>query len=160
MFTTLAVLALAQQPLPGQPPARPLGNAPVATEQTFRVKSVLGAAVRLQGDASAGIVEDLVFDQDGQIEYAIVADQGKLVTVPWAALQWAAQQAPAAGAVPAAQPVPMTATIAIPVTQYRTIPTFTTTTYPSFYTPAYRTQVYQYYGLTPRERRVIERRVR
>ncbi len=156
MFTTLAVLALAQQPVPTQPRTQPLGMPPVA-EQTFRVKSVLGAAVRLQGDASAGIVEDLVFDQDGQIEYAIVADQGKLVTVPWAALQWANQPV---GAAPAAQPVPMMATIAIPVTQYRTIPTYTGTTYPSFYTPTYRTEVYKYYGLTPRERRMVERRVR
>jgi hypothetical protein len=37
--------------------------------------------------------------------------------------------------------------------QYKAIPTYTTTTYPSFYTTTYRTGVYKYYGLTPRELR-------
>ena len=42
--------------------------------------------------------------------------------------------------------------------QYGVIPTYTTTTYPSYYTPAYRTQMYKFYSLTPRELRRIDRR--
>jgi hypothetical protein len=162
-------LAVAQQPVPTAPTApapsqaRPLGTAPAAPaalpEQAFRVKGVLGTRVSVQGNASVGVIDDLVFDQDGQIEYALVLDQGKYVTVPWQAVKFAATAAQPGAVAPAAT-VPMAATIAITPEQYRVIPTFTATTYPSFFTPAYRTQVYQYYGLTPRDRRVLERRIR
>lgn len=159
--------AVAQQPVPttpAQPQTQPLGTVPQqqdpnqpnqqqpqGQEQTFRAKSVLGARVSVQNNTSVGTIDDMVFDQDGQIEYVIVADQGKLVTVPWQAVKFAV----------AAQPnVPATATIAITPEQFRVIPTYSVTTYPSFYTPTYRTQVYRYYGLTPRDRRMIERRIR
>ena len=146
MLTLTLVVALAQPPA-AQPPTQPLGTAQMP-EQTFRVRSVLGARVNLQNNTSAGVIEDLVFDQEGQIEYAIVADQGKLVTVPWQAIKWAAATQPNA---------PMLATIAIPAEQYRVIPTYTVATYPSFFTPTYRTEVYRHYGLTPRERRALRR---
>lgn len=164
MLTLALALALSQPPAtqppagtqPDTPRTQPLGTAPQQqpAEATFRVRSVLGARVSVQNNTSVGVIEDLVFDQDGQIEYALVADQGQLVTVPWQAVKFAALQANAPANAPLA------ATIAIPAEQYRAIPRYTVTTYPSFYTPTYRTEVYRYYGLTPRERRLVERRVR
>ena len=50
-----------------------------------------------------------------------------------------------------------TATLSIPQEKYMAIPTYTVQTYPAWYTPTYRTTTYRYFGLTPRERRIINR---
>ena len=47
----------------------------------------------------------------------------------------------------------MTAMIHIAPEKFRRIPTYTVEQYPAFFTPAYRTQTYQYYGLTPGQAR-------
>jgi hypothetical protein len=104
----------------------------------------LGTKVNIQGNVAIGTVEDFVFDDAGNLEYLIVANDGKLVTVPWEAAKFNFDQ--------------KIATVNISADQYRVIPTFTTTTYPEFYAPAYRTQVYRYYGIAPRELRRLERR--
>src|SRR2546421_334265 len=52
--------------------------------QTFRAKQVLGSKVAIQGNASAGVVDDIVLDEHGNVDYLIVANtDGQLVTVPW-----------------------------------------------------------------------------
>jgi hypothetical protein len=131
---------------PAQPPARPgvpaAPTAPAAT--TYRAKQVLGSKVAIQGNVSIGSVEDIVFDDAGNLEYLIVANEGKLVTVPWEAAKFNFDQ--------------RIATVNLSADQYKSIPTYTTTTYPEFYAPAYRTQVYKYYGLAPRDLRRLERR--
>lgn len=162
MLTLTLAMALAQPP--AQPaagtPAQPQGTV-TTTEQTFRVKNVLNAQVMVANNTRVGVIEDLVFDQDGTIEYALVADQGKLVTVPWAAIKWGNTAASTTttnqGVQQTSATAPMVATVAVPVETWRTIPTYTATAYPQYFAPAYRTQVYQYYGLTPRERRVMDR---
>jgi len=107
-------------------------------------RSILGARVSLQGGTGVGTVEDVVIDDDGRVEYLVVSNNGQLVTVPWEAAKYDYR----------------TRVVSVPVTQeqYRRIPTYTTERYPNFYTPEYRTQVYRYYGLTPGERRRLERR--
>jgi len=110
----------------------------------FRAKQILGAAISIQGNTAVGIVDDLVFDDAGNLEYLIVANEGKLSTVPWEAAKFDLEK--------------KTAVLPLTAAQYNVIPTYTTTTYPSFYTPAYRTQMYRFYSLTPRELRRIERR--
>jgi len=131
-----------QAPTPGNGSESP---APVkGGNNQFRAKQILGSSITIQGDTSVGTVDDLVFDDAGNLEYLIVDNAGKLTTVPWEAAKFDLEK--------------KTAVLPLTAAQYNVIPTYTTTTYPSFYTPAYRTQVYRFYSLTPRELRRIERR--
>ena len=131
-FATMSVATVAAQ-------------APVNTaSKHFRAKQVLGTKIMIQGDTAVGMVDDLVFDEAGNLEYMVVASNGKLWTLPWDAAKFDAER--------------KMATVGLTMEQYRTIPTYTTTTYPTYYTPAYRTETYKYYNLTPRELRRIERR--
>lgn len=142
----ICLVVLAQQTTPVQPPppakAQPPGSS--AAPVTYRAKQVIGAKVNIQGNVSIGTVDDIVFDDAGNLEYLIVANDGKLVTVPWEAAKFNFDQ--------------RTALVNLTADQYKAIPTYTTTTYPEFYSPVYRTQVYRYYGITPRELRRLERR--
>jgi hypothetical protein len=112
----------------------------------IRAKQVLGARVQLTGNAMAGTVDDIVLTDDGQVEYLLVIQEGKLVTVPWAAVKFNFEQ--------------RVATVSLTQEQFRTIPTYTVQQYPQFFAPAYRTEIYRFYNLTPREIRRIERQDR
>ena len=139
-LTAFAATADAQTPtpVPGSP-------APVqGANSQFRAKQILGTSIMIQGNTAVGTVDDLVFDDAGNLEYLIVANEGKLSTVPWEAAKFDLEK--------------KTALLPLTAAQYGVIPTYTTTTYPSYYTPAYRTQMYKFYSLTPRELRRIERR--
>jgi hypothetical protein len=140
-FLLVPGLASAQvttaQPTTAQPATRVAG-------QQFRAKQVLGTKIMIQGNQAAGVVDDLVFDDAGNLEYLIVDNAGKLTTVPWEAAKFDLER--------------KTAVLPLTVEQYKVIPTFTTTTYPTFYAPAYRNEIYRFYNLTPRELRRIDRR--
>ena len=156
MLATIAPIALSLMSpsftqAPAQPPGTPPATQPADMPNAVRAKQVLGAKIMLQGNAAAGVVDDIVFSDAGQVEYLIVNDNGKLVTVPWAALNWTWGTG--------AQPV-TTATINITPEVYRTIPTYTVTTYPQFFVPTYRTQTYRYYNLTPGDLRRAARDLR
>ena len=148
---TAAVMLLAvgltfavDPPRPAAPPAPP--GAPPATANTFRAKQLLGTKILIQNNTAIGTVEDLVFDDAGNMEYLIVSTgDNKLITVPWDAAKFDLTK--------------MTAIVNITPEVYKTIPTYTVTTYPQFYTPTYRTDIYKVYGLTPRELRRLERRI-
>jgi hypothetical protein len=119
-------------------PVKP-GVAPVPAadgSRAYRVKQVLGAKVSLKGDLSIGTVDDVVFSDAGAVEYLIVANEGKLVTVPWEAAKFDFDK--------------RIATIDITQEQYREIPTYTVREYPVYFEPTYRTQVYGWFGLKPR----------
>ena len=137
--SAVAVLGLVVMLAPAQPTGKEGPNG------TVRAKSILGAKVALQGDASGGTVEDIVLSHEGVVDYLIVSEGGKLVTVPWDAVKFNYDK--------------RIAVIDIPVEKYRQIPTYTVEQYPNYYAPAYRTQVYKYYGLTPGQERRLERRV-
>ncbi len=109
------------------------------THSHFRAKQVMGTKIMIQGDTAIGTVDDIVFDNAGNLEYLIVENEGKLLTVPFETAKFNVEK--------------KTAVLTLSPDQYKLIPTYTTTTYPSFYTPTYRTEVYKYYGLTPRELR-------
>jgi hypothetical protein len=146
-FTSPAV----QQPPPTQPPGQPPGTAvrqdpSTAAPMPLRAKQIIGSKVNLTGNVTAGTVDDIVLTDDGQVEYVLVIQDGKLVTVPWAAVKFNFEQ--------------RVAVINLTQEQYRTIPTYTVQTYPQFFAPAYRTEIYKFYNLTPREIRRIERRNR
>ncbi|AMV23159.1 PRC-barrel domain protein [Gemmata sp. SH-PL17] len=149
MRSAFALLLTASAlPVIAADPPRVVTAAPpvVAAGGQIRAKQVLGTKILIAGNTAIGTVEDLVFDDAGNLEYLVVStDNNKLVSVPWDAAKWDLEK--------------KVGTIGITVEQYKTIPTFTTTTYPSFYTPTYRTETYKFYGLTPRELRRIERRL-
>jgi hypothetical protein len=111
----------------------------------IRAKAIIGAKVQLQSDMNVGTIEDFVLDDEGVIDYFIVSENGKLVTVPWEAAKFNFEK--------------RTAVINITPEQFRKIPTYTTGTYPAFYTPAYQTEIYRYYNLTPGQERRLERRL-
>lgn len=166
LVLTTGAFAFGQAPPPVQPPPRPVDPPPPvrpvetqvrpadpvrpvekdATTSTFRAKQVLGTKVMLSGEATAGTVEDLVFDQAGNLDYLIVDTNGKLATVPWDAVNFNVEK--------------KTAVLTLTEEKFKAVPTYTTTTYPDFYAPTYRTDIYKVYGLTPRELRKFERRNR
>ena len=131
-------------PRPTDPAARPGSGAAPATPSTttegstqaYRVKQVLGTKVSLKDGLSIGTVDDIVFNDQGQVDYLIVANDGKLVTVPWEAAKFNFDK--------------RTATVNISQDRYKTIPTYTVSEYPVFFEPRYRTQVYGWFGLRPR----------
>jgi hypothetical protein len=109
----------------------------------YRVKQLLGTTVHIEGDVAVGTVDDVVFDDNGAIEYMIVLNDGKLVTIPWEAAKFNFEK--------------RSAMVNIAPAKFQRIPTFTVNQYPVFSTPAYRTQTYQYYGLTPGQARRLNR---
>ncbi len=122
-------------------PAKPTATA----GQIFRAKQVLGSQVNIEGDSSVGTVDDIVLDDHGNVDYLIVINaDNKLVTVPWDAAAFNVEK--------------RIATVRITPKVYQQIPTYTTEQYPTFSAPAYRTQIYKYYGITPgQERRAVRR---
>jgi hypothetical protein len=145
---TVAALTLVAGVAAAQPPGAPPAATAPAAGQAYRVKQVLGAKVNIQGNVSIGTVDDIVFDDSGAIEYLIVNNENKLVTVPWQAAKFNFTDSSA----------PPTAVVNITETQFRAIPTYTVRTYPTFYAPTYRTEIYRHYGLTPGQIRRLERR--
>lgn len=122
---------------------------PVATSQaattsnTYRAKEILGSKVNIENNLSIGLVDDIVFGDDGVVDYLIVNNQNKLVTVPWEAAKFNFEK--------------RTAIIQISHDRFKEIPTYTVEKYPVFSAPTYRTQIYKSYGLTPQERRALRR---
>ena len=139
-----AVGLTSAQPPAAQPPVAQPGAA-VPAPAAFRVKQVLGTKVSIQGNLAIGTVEDIVISDAGDVEYLIVNNDNKLVTVPWSAATFNFEK--------------QTAVVNLTAAQFKTIPTYTVTTYPAFLTPAYRTEVYKAYGLTPGQLRRLERRI-
>lgn len=131
----LTALLFSASAVSAQPPAPPAAHA----HDHYRAKQVLGTKILIAGDTAIGTVDDLVFDDAGNLEYLIVENGGKLFTVPFEAAKFNVEK--------------RMAVLSLTADQYKVIPTYTATTYPSFYTPTYRTETYRYYGVTPRELR-------
>lgn len=115
-----------------------------ASSPHYRAKQILGSKVSIDGKMEVGIVDDIVLDEHGNVDYLIVVneDNNKLVTVPWDATRFNAEK--------------RSAVVRIAPEKYKRIPTYTIEQYPLFSTPTYRTQTYKYYGLTPAaERRLM-----
>lgn len=122
-----------QQPVPAGDSRQP---------QTHKVKAVLGSKVSIQGGLSIGTVDDIIFDDDGYIDYLVVLNEGKYVLVPWQAARFNFQE--------------RAATVNISQQQFQQVPTFTGQAWPTF-DAGYTQRIYGYYGLTPHERRVERR---
>ena len=148
---TLLAVAVGGGNLLAQPATRPAAQQNVQQSkdqqpaQTYRVKQVLGSKVNIEGNTSIGTVDDVVFDDNGYIEYLIVLNEGKLVTIPWEAAKFNFET--------------RTAMVRIAPEKFQQIPTYAVDQYPTFSAPTYRTQTYQYYGLTPGQSRRLDRRL-
>lgn len=119
-----------------------------AAGQSLRAKQILGAKIRIEQNNDVGTVDDLVIDDQGNVDYVLVVVQdGQYVTVPWDAVEFNLEE--------------QVANVHITLEKFRTIPTYTAQQYPSFTAPSYRTQTYQYFGLTPgQQRRMVRRSTR
>jgi hypothetical protein len=145
-----ATVVTAQQANPPAPPGAPRAQAAPGApgaepQQALRAKQILGSKVNLQGDMSVGTVDDIVLDDHGNVDYLIVANSdGQLVTVPWDAVRFNLEK--------------RLAIVHVAPDQFDQVPTYTAQQYPAFAAPAYRTQIYQAYGLTlGQQRRAIRR---
>jgi hypothetical protein len=143
------------QPPVAQPPAgaQVVQPAQVGVDQSaaaghaYRAKELLGSTVQIDQNNRVGTIDDLVIDDQGNVDYVIVAvSDGNFVSIPWDAVQFSLQD--------------RVARVPIAVERFKTIPTFTAERYPVFTAPSYRTQTYQFFGLTPGERRAIRRATR
>jgi hypothetical protein len=91
--------------------------------------------VSIQGGLSIGIVEDIIFDDDGYVDYVLILNDGKYVVVPWQAAKFNFEQ--------------RVATVNITQQQFQQAPTFTGQAWPTF-DATYQQRIYRYYGVTPR----------
>ena len=96
----------------------------------------------IQGGTAVGTVDDIIFDDNGYIDYLVVLNDGKYFVVPWQAAKFNLNE--------------RTANVDISQQQYQQVPTFTIQSWPTF-NAAYRQRIYPLYNLPGRERR-IERR--
>ncbi|OAI40410.1 hypothetical protein AYO40_04785 [Planctomycetaceae bacterium SCGC AG-212-D15] len=137
--------ALALNVASAQVPER-VGGTPTAAPNadTTRARSIIGSTVTLRGRTSVGKVEDIVFSNDGVVEYLVVAEAGKFVLVPWQAAKYDLGK--------------RAVFVDVAVERFREVPTFTQDRWPNVYEPAYRQKIYGYYGLRPGQERRIERR--
>ncbi|MBA4187230.1 MAG: hypothetical protein C0467_04345 [Planctomycetaceae bacterium] len=143
--TTAAAFLMTAGVLSAQPPVRVEAQPEATSVATYRAKQILGAKILIQGNTAIGTVDDIIFDSAGNMDYLVVVNEGKFITVPWDATKFDLKT--------------QTALLNITPEIYKMIPTYTGTTYPDFWAPTYRVGVYKYYGLSPRELRRIDRRI-
>lgn len=117
---------------------------PGQAHETRRVKNILGSKIHITGNVDAGTVEDIVLNEDGLVEYLVVANEGKMVLLPWEAARWDWGR--------------RVATVEITRERYHEIPTFVHDQWPNVYDTGYRERIYGYYGVKPGQIRRIERR--
>jgi len=126
--------------------ARP-APADAANPRALHAKDVMGSKISLKGGVAIGTVEDIIFDDSGDIDYLVVANEGKDVLVPWEAAKFDFSN--------------RTAMVDITQDQFKQVPTYAPTELPSnLYEPAFQTKLYGYYNLKPGQVRRIERRDR
>jgi len=91
------------------PPPAP-GTDAVQASSLRRMSTVVGSTVTLSDGTTAGRVEDLVYGDNGNLDYAVLNNNGTYSAVPWSAMNWNATS----GA----------ATLPLTRAQFSTIPTF------------------------------------
>jgi hypothetical protein len=109
-----------------------------------RVSTVIGSRVMLQDNAPAGKVEDIVLDENGCVEYMVVASEDRYVLVPWGAATVNFER--------------RTVTVDMPVTRFREVPTFTRDRWPDFGDTRYIEGVNRHFKIRPRPDRREDRR--
>ena len=139
--TTALMVTVARADDQVGPPGVDVAGTPNASGGlSYRAKELIGANVNLDGGTSAGTIEDIVIDDNGNVEFLIVSTaERQLVAIPWAASRYDARQ--------------RVVFVTLAPERFRQLPTFVAGRYPIFTAPAYRTQVYGFFGLQPGQRR-------
>jgi len=97
LVAALAMLALAQAQAQEQPAARQQDRTAAAANRAeqqgrvTRLRDLIGMEVVLENGDSFGIVDDLMVNRSGQIEYALVEteeESKELYPLPWKTLAW------------------------------------------------------------------------
>ena len=113
------------QEYPGAPVAVPVRH-------PHRASELLGARVILADNAPAGVIEDLVFSDDGRIDYLAVAFEGQYVLVPWDVTRVSYGS--------------RSVFIDIPLVRFRDIPRFARDRWPNVADVHYRENLHRYYS--------------
>ena len=114
------------------------------TTHVRRSSVVIGATVAGRGDFSIGKVEDLVINEDGCIDYLVVANEDKFVLVPWGSATVDFER--------------RTVIAEIEREKFRDVPTFTKERWPDVTDRVYVEKIRTFYGVRPGRERRIERR--
>jgi hypothetical protein len=105
--------------------------APERGRGAHRARDVLGAQIRLRDGYSVGTVSDMVFNDDGYLEYVVVETAGRNVLVPWSAARFNFEG--------------RAATLDVPRDRWRDVPTLDR--WPDLGDAGYRARVSRYYGV-------------
>jgi hypothetical protein len=106
---------------------------PARSRPAHRARDVLGAQIRLRDGYSVGTVSDIIFNDDGYLEYLVVETNGRDVLVPWSAARFNFEG--------------RAATLDQPHDRWRDVPTFPRDRWPDVGDPDYRARIDKYYGV-------------
>jgi hypothetical protein len=112
--------------------------------EIHRVSSVIGTTVSLRGNTSLGKIDDIVLNDNGCVDYLVVAYDDKFVLVPWSSARVDFGN--------------RTVTVDIERDRFRDAPTFTREAWPDLSDSKYVDKVYKFYGAKPGRVRGEERR--
>jgi hypothetical protein len=105
-----------------------------------RAEDLVGYKLTVDKTGQAiGVIDGLVTDAAGDIEYLIVSQGDRMLTVPSAAVAFNIEK--------------RRGTVQITREKLDKIPTFTEEDYPTFSSAEYRAKTYQYFGVTPAKAR-------
>lgn len=112
---------------------KPKVNANAGQRDVVKLSRLLKSKVLIQQDRPAGTVVDVILSDGGCVEYVVAMHEDQYYVVPYSATQFRhADQVIFVDIAPA---------------QFQKVTYFSQDRWPDFYAPAYRTQVYSFYGL-------------
>jgi len=109
-----------------------------------RISSVVGARVLAQGDLTVGTIEDVVFSEDGCIDFLVVAREDKFVLVPFRAARLDFEH--------------RRAFIELPRERFMQVQSFTKDRWPNISDRRFVENLRTTFGLPPGQERKIEKR--
>jgi hypothetical protein len=125
-----------QPPYGAEQPARPGELRRAAVERgrgAHRARDLLGVQIRLRDGYSVGTVSDIVFNDDGYLEYLVVETEGRDALVPWSAARLNFES--------------RAATLDVPRARWRDVPAFPRDRWPDLGDPGYRARISGYFGV-------------
>ncbi len=111
---------------------------------TERASQLMGATVRLQDNASAGQIVDIILNRQGWAEFLVVSQGDRMFLVPWQAAR-----------LDLGQHLIM---IDIPSVRFREVPSFTRGTWPNFTDTRFLEGVNRFFNVRPGREHMIEHR--
>jgi hypothetical protein len=106
--------------------------------QVRRASAVIGGAVVLKDNVSVGKIEDIVINEDGCVDYLVVAYQEKFIVVPWTVGKFDFER--------------RTIALDIEKERFKEVQTFTRDKWPDFSDAKFVEKVHTFYGTKPGHR--------